>query len=172
MTSNELIGRVVARYLRQNMPQEADSSTARYLLDSLSAEQTASIAKAILSDVVLASQVEIKLPQHWVRHLDLPEDCLTSERATYYRNSPCPKPVLLTATRGDDERQSLADLTPIDSNQIRAHVDIWIDVAAHGLPLTDEHRHWWQVALAALQDVTPVSLASAQKQLHRFGRIV
>jgi S-DNA-T family DNA segregation ATPase FtsK/SpoIIIE len=158
MTSDDLIGKVVARYLRQNIPQDKDASTARYLLDSLSAEQTASIAKAIVSDAALAAQIEIKLPHHWVGGLGLPEDCLTTERATYYRNSPCAKPMLLTATRGDDERQSLADLTPIDSNQIRAHVELWIDVAAHDLPLVDDHRRWWQVALTALQEVAPVSL--------------
>jgi S-DNA-T family DNA segregation ATPase FtsK/SpoIIIE len=158
MTSDDLIGKVVARYLRHNIPQDKDASTARYLLDSLSAEQTASIAKAIVSDAVLAAQIEIKLPHHWVGGLGLPEDCLTTERATYYRNSPCVKPMLLTATRGDDERQSLADLTPIDSNQIRAHVELWIDVAAHGLPLVDDHLRWWQVALTALQEVAPVSL--------------
>src|ERR1017187_8061305 len=158
MTSNELIGKVVARYLRQNMPQDKEASSARYLLDSLSAEQTVSIAKAILADAALSTQVEIKLPHHWVGDFGLPEDCLTTERATYYRNSPCVKPMLVIATRGDDERQSLADLTSIDSNQIRAHVELWIDVAAHGLPLTDDHRKWWQIALTALQDVTSVSL--------------
>ena len=158
MTSNELIGKVVARYLRQNIPQDVESSSARYLLDSLSAEQTVNIAKAILADTGLAAQIDIKFPNHWVGEFDLPEDCLTTERATYYRNSPCSKPMLLIATRGDDERQSLADLTPIDSNQIRAHAGLWIDVAAHGLPLTDSHRRWWEIALTSLHDVTSVSL--------------
>lgn len=158
MDRYELIGKVVARYLQVNLPKEESVSTARYLLDRLSAEQTVGIARAILADAGLAAQIEIKLPQHWVGSYGLPADCLTEDRATYFRNSPCDRPVLLIATRGDDERVSLADLTPIDSTQIRAHAGIWIEVAAHHLTLTDEQRRWWQTALSALQDVSSLSL--------------
>jgi S-DNA-T family DNA segregation ATPase FtsK/SpoIIIE len=158
MTRYELIGKVVARYLHGNLPQEETASTARYLLDRLSAEQTVGIAQAILADATLAAQIEIKLPQHWVGEFGLPADCLTEDRATFFRNSPCEKPVLLIATRGDDERVSLADLTPIDSTQIRANALLWIEVAAHHLPLTEQQRRWWETALAALQDVSSLSL--------------
>ncbi len=120
MKRYELIGKVVARYLHNNLPREESASTARYLLDRLSADQTVGIAREILADTVLATRIEIKLPKHWVGEHGLPADCLTEDRATYFRNSPCDKPVLLIATRGDDERVSLADLTPIDSTQIRA----------------------------------------------------
>lgn len=158
MKRYELIGKVVARYLHNNLPREDSASTARYLLDRLSPEQTAGIAQAILADTALAAQIEIKLPQHWVGSYGLPADCLTEDRATFFRNSPCDKPVLLIATRGDDERVSLADLTPIDSTQIRAHAALWIEVAAHHLPLTDQQRRWWETALAALQDISSLSL--------------
>ena len=158
MTTNELIGKVAARYLRQRIPQDESASTARYFLDSLSANQTVGIAKAVLEDPTLAAQIDIKLPKHWLGNHGLPEECLTAERATDHRNSDCEKPLLLLATSGDDERASLQDLTPIDSIQLRAHVDLWIQVAAHGLPLTDDHRLWWQTALSALQDVSSLSL--------------
>ena len=88
----------------------------------------------------------------------LPAQCLTKERATYYRNAPCAKPVLLIATPGDDERQSLADLMIIDTNQLRAHLDLWVGVAAGQLPLTDQHRRWWLAALTGLQDVAQITL--------------
>ena len=158
MKRYELIGKVVARYLHNNLPREDSASTARYLLDRLSADQTVGIAQAILADAALATQIEIKLPQHWVGEYGLPADCLTEDRATFFRNSPCDKPVLLIATRGDDERVSLADLTPIDSTQIRAHAGLWIEVAAHHLPLTDQQRRWWEIALSVLQEVSSLSL--------------
>ena len=37
--------------------------TARYIIDCLNAEQTASIARAILADADLASQIDLKLPE-------------------------------------------------------------------------------------------------------------
>lgn len=158
MDNNELVGRVTAAYFATRLTSADTSSTARYLLNSLSAEQTAAIAKAILANTTLRPLIDIKLPVQWLNGHGLPSDCLTEERATYYRNAPCDKAALLIATPGDDERQSLADLTIIDSTQIRALVDLWVEVTAQGLPLPDQHRHWWSAALNALQDVASVSL--------------
>lgn len=158
MDKNELIGRVAAAYFALRLKDADPTATARYLLDSLQPEQTAAIAKAILASTVLEPLIEIKLPVQWLDGHGLPQQCLTTERATYYRNAPCNKPALLIATPGDDERQSLADLTIIDSNQLRGHVELWMEVAAVGLPLTDQHRKWWWAALTALHDVAQVSL--------------
>jgi len=158
MDNNELIGRVAAAYFATRLKDTDPTLTARYLLDSLSADQTVAIAKAILASSTLSSLIEIKLPQQWLSGHGLPANCLTAERATYYRNAPCDKAAMLIATPGDDERQSLADLTIIDSNQLRSHVDLWVDVAASGLPLSEQHRRWWWAALTALQEVAPVSL--------------
>lgn len=158
MDSNELIGRVAAAYFSARLRDADAAETARYLLDSLSAEQTAAIAKAILSSSTLEPLIDIKLPEQWLAGYGLPASCLTEERATYYRNAYCDKPALLIATPSDDERQSLADLTVIDSNQLRSHIELWVEVAASDLPLTDQHRRWWLAALTALQDVAPVSL--------------
>lgn len=158
MDTNELVGRVAATYFSTQLQGADTSSTARYLLDQLSPEQTVAIAKAILANTTLERLIDIKLPEQWLRKYGLPAHCLTAERATYYRNAPCDKAALLIATPGDDERQSLADLTFVDSNQLRSHVDLWVDVAAVGLPLNDQHRRWWWAALTALQEVAPVSL--------------
>ena len=158
MDNNELIGRVAAAYFSTRLQDADTSSPARYLLDQFSAEQTVAIAKAILASTTLDRLIDIKFPEHWLRDYGLPAHCLTTERATYYRNAPCTKAALLIATPGDDERQSLADLTIIDSNQLRSHVDLWVQVAANGLPLNDQHHRWWWAALTALQDVAPGSL--------------
>jgi DNA segregation ATPase FtsK/SpoIIIE, S-DNA-T family len=165
MDHNELIGGVAAAYFTWRLNDFDTSSTARYLLDSLTADQTAAIAKSILANSTLEPQIEMKFPAQWLKEFDLPDQCLTEERATYYRNAFCAKPVLLIATPGDDERQSLADLIIIDSNQLRSHVHLWVEVAAGQLPLTEQHRRWWQAALTGLQDVTQVTL-------DRFARYV
>lgn len=158
MTNNELIGGVAAAYFSTRLRDVDPSSPARFLLDSLSREQTVAIANAILSSSTLEPLVDLKLPEQWLVGSGLPSSCMTTERATYFRNAPCDKPALLLATRGDDERQSLADLTIVDSIELCLHVDLWVSVAANDLPLTDQHRRWWTAALSALQDVTQVPL--------------
>ncbi len=158
MDNNELIGRVAAEYFSTQLTDVDHSSPARYLLDQFSREQTVAIAKTILASTTLEPLIDIKLPDQWLQGFGLPAHCLTAERATYYRNAPCDKAALLIATPGDDERQSLADLTIIDSNQLRSHVLLWVQVAASGLPLNDQHRRWWWAALTALQEVAPGSL--------------
>lgn len=165
MDTNQLIGGVAAAYLSERLSDTDPASTARYLLDSLSAEQTAAIARSVLDSSVLASKVELKLPAHWLQDYGLPGHCLTTERATYFRNADCTKPALLIATPGDDERQSLAELTVIDTPMLRAQVDLWVRVASASLPLTDQQLRMWNTALSALQEV-------AQITLERFARFV
>ena len=75
MTSNELIGRVTACYLRDRLTEEETGGVARYLLDCLTADQTAAAARAILAEANLAKLIEIKLPLHFVGHLGLPAGC-------------------------------------------------------------------------------------------------
>ena len=63
MNSNQLIGGVAATYLHDHL-NEDDSSIGveRYLLDCLTADQTAAVAKAILADPMLSKRVQIKFP--------------------------------------------------------------------------------------------------------------
>src|SRR5689334_20760944 len=105
MDTNQLIGRVAAAYLTERLVDSDGGSTARYLLDSLSSDQTAAIARAVLESSVLSAKVDLKLPEHWLQGYGLPPHCLTTERATFFRNADCAKPALLIATPGDDERQ-------------------------------------------------------------------
>src|SRR5687768_9749342 len=107
MTSDELIGQVATQYLRNHLVHEDSEGVARYLLDCLSAQQTASVAKAILGDPALSQLTEIKLPVNFVGEYGLPHEVLTSERTTYFRNAACAKSALLVANVGDDEEQSL-----------------------------------------------------------------
>lgn len=158
MKTNDLIGRVAAACLTEQLNNADPTATARYLIDSLSAEQTAAVANSILGSASLAPRIEIKLPEQWLAGFGLPSECLTAERATYFRNAECSKPAMLLATPGDDERQSLADLTVIDTTLLRSQVELWVREASAGLPITDQQRRIWVAALQGLHDVAPVTL--------------
>lgn len=158
MTSEELIGKVAASYLRDHLSDDDSTGVARYLLDCLTAEQTAAVAKTILTDTSLAHRIDIKLPAHFVGHLNLPPTVLTNERTTYFRNAACEKPALLLANTGDDEGQSLKDLVCIDEPLLRRHPELWVTLAAEGLPIPEQHKSWWIKALQGLLDVRPFAL--------------
>jgi DNA segregation ATPase FtsK/SpoIIIE, S-DNA-T family len=158
MTSDELIGKVVASYLRDRLTEDDSTGVARYLLDCLSADQTAAVAKTILGDASLSTFVEIKLPIHFVGRHGLPAHVLTNERTTYFRNAACAKSALLVANTGDDEEQSLKELVPVGAAELYAHPGLWVNWAAEGLPILDEHRHWWVKALEGLLEVRSFAL--------------
>ena len=159
MTRNELIGQVGARYLRIKLDESDDSDgTARYLIDRLSEEQIASIAKAILVDEILVEKVEIKLPRHLMRSYGLPDSILAEERATYYRNAACIKAALLLATTGDDEAQSLNHLTPIGISQLMGTPELWVEVASTDANLSVINQKWWEKALKGLFELNICSL--------------
>lgn len=160
MNSATLIGAVASLYLREKSVQTAEESTgtARFNLDCLTAPQMAAVALAIVGDPYLSSRVEIKLPRYFLREQSLPEDILTVQRATHFRHSESLKPVMLLANTGDDEEQSLKDVVPIGATQLQDRPDLWVSVASDGLLITDDHRKWWQRALAGLQDLRILSL--------------
>jgi S-DNA-T family DNA segregation ATPase FtsK/SpoIIIE len=160
MNTSNLIGKVAACVLHDQLEAIADDAggTARFILDCLTAEQTAAIARAVLNDELLAQQVEIKLPTHFLEGQGVPARILTEQRATHFRNAACDKPVLLVANTGDDEQQSLKELVPIGAAQLQDRPDLWVRVAAEGLPLTAEHQNWWIRALSGLRELRILSL--------------
>jgi len=158
MTSDQLIGKVVTGYLRDRLTEYDSTGVARYLLDCLSADQTAAVAKNILDDASLSALVEIKLPIHFVGGHGLPAHILTNERTTYFRNAACSKSALLVANTRDDEEQSLKELVPIGAAELYAQPALWVSCAAEGLPILVEHRHWWEKALEGLLEVRSFAL--------------
>lgn len=137
MTSDALIGKVAACYLRDRLSEDDSAGVARYLLDCLTADQTAAVAKTILTDASLSQLVEIKLPVHFVGGHGLPQEVLTNERTTYFRNAACARSALLVANTGDDEEQSLKELVPIGAPQLQTNPELWVNLASEGLPITD-----------------------------------
>ena len=161
MTVAELIGRVVANYLRSELVEDRGAQgdgTARFTVDSLSPEHTAAIARAILTDPGLAAQVEMRLPERYFAGQGLPAEILTTLPATYFRNAECGKPVLLIANTGDDEAQSLREFIRIGAPEMLEHPGLWVKVAGDRLALSDAHARWWEKALTGLQELRIVSL--------------
>lgn len=158
MTSDTLIGQAAACYLRDRLNSDDSAGVARYLLDCLTADQTAAVALTILADASLSHLVEIKLPVHFVGGHGLPQEVLTSERTTYFRNAACSKSALLVANTGDDEEQSLKELVPIGAPQLQTNPVLWVNLAADGLPITEQHKHWWAQALLGLLEVRSFAL--------------
>lgn len=154
LTRGELIGEVGALYLHTQLGRiESDGSTSRFILDCLSSEQTASIAKAILSDPELDRLIDIKLPRSFVHDQGLPAHVLTDERATHFRHASCEKPARVFANTGDDEDQSLKEVSQIGSPQLQEYPDLWISVASSGLLLPPDQLKWWEKALAGLNEL-------------------
>lgn len=151
---------------------ETTGGTARFMIDCLTGVQTAAIARAILEDPDLSAQFDIKLPRGLVGGFDLPAKVLTDERATYFRNAPCPKPVLLLANTGDDEEQSLRELTPIGTPELQADTGLWAQVAGAGLTITEDERKWWEQALRGLKDLHLVSLDRFADYVLRTRRLI
>ena len=147
--------------------------TARFNLDCLTAPQMAAVALAVIGDPILNSRVDIKLPTILPsRSEGLPDDILTDQRATHFRHSDSLKPVILLANTGDDEEQSLKDVVPIGALQLQDRPDLWVSVASDGLLITDDHRNWWQRALAGLQDLRILSLDRLAEYVLRTRRSV
>lgn len=158
MNSDELIGKAAAEYIHIRLTEDDAAGVARYLLDCLTADQTAAIAKAILGNPALSQLVEIKLPIHFVGGYGLPDDVLTEHRATYFRNASCAKSAFLLVNVGDDEQQGLGELIPIGAPQLQAHPSLWVGLASDGLPITDQHRSWWIKAIEGLLEVRAFAL--------------
>lgn len=158
MNRTALIGRVAALYLHQAIATDDTEGTARFIIDCLTAEQTAAIAQTVLEDAALSNLIDMKLPRHFLAGYGLPEEILTNERATFYRHAACEKPARLIANTGDDEAQSLNAIVPIGAPQLQAHPDLWIRAASAGLALLPDHRIWWEKAISGLRDLHLLSL--------------
>src|SRR4051812_12000407 len=111
----DLVGKVAGQHLRRVADEPAPDGTARYLLHCLAADHVAAIARAVLDDPGLAAKVEMQLPAAYLAGHNLPSAILTNKPATYHRTAPCAKPVLLIASTGDNEEQSLREVTPLGS---------------------------------------------------------
>jgi DNA segregation ATPase FtsK/SpoIIIE, S-DNA-T family len=158
MTPLELIGDVFTRHLDATIEKECDEGTARLMIDHLSAHQTVEIAKAVLRHGVLKNIIELKLNSDFIGSTHLPDSVLTTSPATYFRNCKCNQPILLVASTGDDEDQSLKEFVRIGADELKSTPELWVAAASAGLAITDDHKKWWGKAIAGLCDLRVIAL--------------
>ena len=161
MNTLELIAKIGADYIEKRVTTlSEDEGTTRFLLDGFVGEQVAALCEEILSRPTLSILCHIRVPKKLVEGFGLPEELMTNEKTTYYRNAPCEKPVLILANTDDAQGQSLKDITTISSIELLAEEDLWIKRASEGTGLTDENKLCWGKALKALQVVKPLPLGT------------
>ena len=159
MNAIELIGKVAAEFLRNSVPvSDSYNGVARFLLDRLTGEQVTQICIDLLNDQELKSNVEMKIPKTLVTDPTLPEHTLTNEPTTHWRHANCNKPILILANSEDDQGQSLRDINRIGAQELKTKFEIWVEIAAKDLPLTEEHKKHWVKALKGLQQASDYSL--------------
>jgi len=159
MNQLELIGQVATEYLRRQLQNgESEDGVARFLLDRLTGDQVSYICKTISQDMLLSSILDIKVPRKLVDGSGLPDNMVTDEKTTYWRNASCDKPAILLANTNDDQGQSLRDITRVGAGDLKSQPDIWVQVASKDLPLSDEQKKYWQQALKGLQEANECSL--------------
>ncbi|MBI4524596.1 MAG: DNA translocase FtsK, partial [Deltaproteobacteria bacterium] len=79
---------------------------------------------------------------------------------------------MLVANTGDDEEQSLKELVPIGAPQLQARPELWVSLAAEGLPITDQHRNWWIRGLQGLFEVRSFALDRFAEYLLQTRRAI
>jgi S-DNA-T family DNA segregation ATPase FtsK/SpoIIIE len=152
----DLIAKIGADYIEKKAGVSVEEgSTSRFLLDSLQGDQVAALCNEILSRPSLKSICEIKVPRTLVADFGLPDDCITDEKTTFWRNAQCDKPILVLANTDDEQGQSLKDIIAISTTELLAEPELWVKRAAENTGLSEEHRQWWTKAIKALQVVRP-----------------
>jgi S-DNA-T family DNA segregation ATPase FtsK/SpoIIIE len=59
---------------------------------------------------------------------------------------------------GDDEQQSLQEVSPIGASDLLDDAELWVQVAGADLAMTEDERKWWVQALRGLHDLHLASL--------------
>lgn len=172
MTPAELIGDVFTRHLDSTIEKGNDEGTARLMIDHLSAHQTIEIATAVLNHNVLKHIVELKINKDFVGETDLPAEVLTTDPATYFRNCKCSQPILLVASTGDDEDQSLKEFVRIGADELKSSPDLWVAAASFGLAITDDHKMWWEKAITGLCELRVVALERLSEFIVRTRELI
>jgi S-DNA-T family DNA segregation ATPase FtsK/SpoIIIE len=169
MTPNELIGHVGYHRIADLVVEATGRSNGealRIVLDMLDPEHVGAIVKAIDGDADLRSKVCIRIKESIARAAQIDLAYHTNETEVWFRNhGPVNnEPALLIATDGDDQRESLEELTRLTAHDIKGAAQTWVDLSARALLIDDVQRKVWAKALEGLALARNVSL----QQFARF----
>jgi len=168
MQANRIVGRVGATILKKriaDMEQTAQDTAARFRLDRLSSAQIASVVREVMSDPILAGQIDVKVPVSLVHGEVLPEGSTILGNAGEGRNLDTDKPVLLTAN-GDEPgiADTVAYVTALGAREFKNHSEAWAEAATRivGVTPTTEDMRIFRAALAGLFAVADLDLPLRQ----------
>ncbi len=164
MLTDRIIGRVGAAILAKRLsnPAQEGDSVALFRLDKLSPSQIAAVARSIIGKPDLIARMDLMIPEALVESQGLPTDILIQQNAGYVRNNAeTEKEAILTASGSEQNlSDTLAHVTPIGVNELRADPLPWVDAALHtgGLTPVPDDRAVFQAALGGLLNASELSL--------------
>ena len=157
MTRGELIGRVAAIYLRDQLDSEPEGCV-RFCMIGFGKDLTAEIAKAVKDDSELFSQLDVRIHKDLVVDGEIPPEIITEETATHLRNKPITsfdKRCILFAISTDELQrvgESVGTLSKLQTNRLLERCDYWLDaVCLGGEQLQERERNCLNDALNAIK---------------------
>lgn len=81
-------------------------------------------------------------------------------------------PILLVASTGDDEDQSLKEFVRIGADEMKASPSLWVAAAREGLSVSEEQQKWWEKAIAGLCDLRVVALERLASYIVRTRELI
>lgn len=168
MHADKIVGRVGATILKNRlaeMGQGVQDTAARFRLDRLSSSQIASVVREVVSDPILAAQVDVKIPDSLVVSETMPEGTVIHGNAGLGRNLDTDKDVLLTAN-GDEPgiADTVAYLAALGAREFKSHGDAWAEAAVRviGTAPTQDDMKVFRSALNGLFAVPDLDLPLRQ----------
>lgn len=158
MTRGELIGRVAAIYLKDQLNSEPEGPV-RFCMVGFGRMLTTEVAKAVIADNELFSQLDLRIHKDLSVDGKIPPEIVTEETATYWRNKPVTssdKRCILFAISTDELQrvgESVGTLSRLQTDQLLEHCNYWLDaVRLGGDQLQERERECLNFSLSAARN--------------------
>jgi S-DNA-T family DNA segregation ATPase FtsK/SpoIIIE len=160
MTALRLAGRVAATIIRDTLDAGLDEEGfARFLLASLGDDEIRGVVAEICADPDLARRIEIALPLRFAGSDGIRDEFLTDKTEAVLRHLECAREARLMVLSDESQRQSVQQLSRIDSDALLSETRIrsWVD-SAGGSGIDAERRTHLEAALTGVLNLgrTPV----------------
>ena len=157
MTRGELIGRVAAIYLKNQLNSEPEGSV-RFCMVGFGKPLTTEIAKAIVADSELFSELDVRIHKDMAEVSEIPPEIMTEETATHWRNklvTSSDKRCILFAISTDELQrvgESVGTISKLQTDRLLEHHDYWLEaVRLGGSQLHERERKCLNAALNAVK---------------------
>lgn len=162
--TDRIIGRVGADILAKRIsnPGQTGDSAALFRLDKLSANQISAVARAILANSTLLTQVDLLIPEALVAGQGLPQEILIQHNAGYVRNNAATAKAAILTANGNEHNlaDTLGHVMAIGAKELRAEAEPWVEASLHagGISPVPEDRLVFNAALWGLLSSSGLSL--------------